>query len=110
MAAPDNEPVFVDPNPQEYYDSVDRFQRDVIDRASEIPKDELEKLMEAERKRRWPYMRRESDAMMAYIAALAGLDPKEFKKPAKFDGCLSKYFGPGCDSLEMVRAVRGTAV
>ena len=109
MAAPDNEPEFVDPNPQEYYDSVDRFQRDVIDRASEIPKDELEKLMEAERKRRWPYMRRESDAMMKYILALAGLDP-DLKKPGEFDGCLSKFFGPGCDSLEMVRAVRGTAV
>ena len=110
MPAPDNEPEYVDPNPQEYYDSVDRFQRDVIDRASEIPKDELEKLMEAERKRRWPYMRRDSDAMMAYIAALAGLDPKEFKKPAKFDGCLREFFGPDCDAVEMVRAVRGTAV
>ena len=110
MAAPDKEPEYVDPNPQEYYDSVDRFQRDVIDRASEIPKDELEKLMEAERKRRWPYMRRDSDAMMAYIAALAGLDPEKLNKPGKFDGCLAKYFGPDCDAVEMVRAVRGTAV
>ena len=78
MAVPDKEPVFVDPNPQEYYDSVARFNREVTYRASEIPKDELERLMEAERKRRWPYMRRYSNAMMKYILALAGLDPDRF--------------------------------
>ena len=109
MAVPDKEPVFVDPNPQEYYDSVDRFNREVTYRASEIPKDELERLMEAERKRRWPYMRRYSNAMMKYILALAGLDP-DLKKPGEFDGCLREFFGPDCDAVEMVRAVRGTAV
>lgn len=107
MAAPDYEAEYVDPHPPEYHESVDRFQRDVIDRASEIPKDELERLMAAEWERRWPYMQRESKAMLEWMAALAGIDPEEFKEPAEFDGCLRKYFGPNCDSLEMVRAVRG---
>ena len=109
MAAPDYDAEYIDPLPQEYHDSVARFQRNIIDRASEIPKDELERLMAAERKRRWPYMRMESKAMLEWLAAMAGIDPEEFKKPAEFKGCLAKYFGPDCDSVEMVRAVRGTA-
>ena len=109
MATPDYEAEYVDPHPRAYHDSVARFQREVIDRASEIPKDELERLMAAERKRRWPYMQRESKAMLEWIAAMAGIDPEEFKKPAEFKGCLAKYFGSDCDSLEMVRAVRGRA-
>ena len=107
MAVPNDEPEYIDPHPQEYHDSVDRFNREVTYRASEIPKDELKKLMAAERKRRWPYMQKENKAMREYIAALAGIDPEEFKKPAEVKGCLSKYFGPNCDSVEMVRAVRG---
>ncbi len=102
-----NEPVYIDPLPQEYHDSVARFNREVIDRSAEIPKDELERLMEAERKRRWPYMQMENKAMREYLAALVGIDPEEFKKPPDGPGFLSRYFGSDCDSVEMVRAVRG---
>ena len=106
MGVRNDEPVYIDPLPQEYHDSVDRFTREVIDRASEMPKDELERLMEAERKRRWPYMQMENKAMREYLAALVGIDPEEFKKPPDGPGFLSRYFGSDCDSVEMVRAVR----
>lgn len=101
------EPKYVDPLPQEYRDSVARFRREVIERASEIPKDELERLLDAEREREWPYLQKESKAMCEYLAALVGIDPEEFKKPPEFEGCLAKYFPPRCDSVEMIRAVRG---
>ena len=107
MAAPDSEPKFVDPLPEEYLESIDCFRREVIDRASEIPPDELQRLMDAEWERRWPYMRMDTKATLEHIAAMLGIDPEEFKKPPEAEGCLAKYFGPDCDSLEMVRAVRG---
>ena len=107
MAVPNDEPEFVDPLPEEYLESIDRFQREVIDRASEIPKDELERLMAAERKRRWPYMRMDTKATLEHIAAMLGKDPEEFKKPPDDEDCFAKCFGPDCDSVEMIRAVRG---
>ena len=107
MAAPDSEPEYVDPLPEEYLESIDRFRRKVIDRASEIPKDELERLMAAERKRRWPYMRMDTKATFEYIAAMLGIDHEEFKKPPDAEDRLAKCFGPDCDSVEMIRAVRG---
>ena len=107
MAVPDDEPEYVDPLPKEYYDMVDRFDREVLDRSSEIPKDELRRLMAEERKREWPYVQMENKAMREYLAALVGIDPEEFKKPAEFEGCLAKYFGPDCDSLELIKSVRG---
>ena len=107
MAERKAEPEYVDPVPREYRDSVARFNREVIGRASEIPKDELKRLMDAERERRWPYMQMENKAMREYLAALVGIDPKEFNRPPQFEGCLAKYFPPNCDSVEMVRAVRG---
>ena len=107
MAERKAEPEYVDPNPQEYYDSIERFNREVLDRASEIPKDELKRLMDAERERRWPYMQKESKAMCEYLCALVGVEPAVFKHPSEFAGCLAKYFPNGFDSLEAVRAVRG---
>ena len=101
------DPEYVDPLPQEFDDSVDKFIRDVIERASEIPRDELCRLMEAERERQWPYIQKENRAMREYLAAMVGIDPKEFKKPAEFSGCLKDFFGPGFDPVEAVRAVRG---
>ena len=102
-----NEPVYVNPLPREYYDSVDRFRREVLDRASEIPRDELERLMAAHRRWERPYMQMENKAMREYLAALAGIDPEEFKKPLGGPGFLAKYFGSDCDSVKMVRSVRG---
>ena len=109
MAVPDDEPEYVDPLPPEYYDMVDRFDREVLDRASEIPKDELRRLVDAQWEREWPYVQMENKAMREYLAALVGIDPEEFKKPPEAEGCLAKYFGPDCDSVEMIRDVRGRA-
>ena len=107
MAGREKEPVYVDPLPREYRDSVARFDREVIARASEMPKDELKRLMDAERERQWPYIQMENRAVRRYLAALVGIDPKEFNKPPQFEGCLAKYFPPDCDSVEMIREVRG---
>ena len=102
-----NGPVYVNPLPREYYDTLDRFRREVLDRASEMPRDELERLMAAHRKWERPYAEMENRAMREYLLALVGMGPEDLKEPAEFDGCLSKYFGPDCDSLEMIRSVRG---
>ena len=107
MVAPDSKLEYVDPLPKEYLESIDRFRREVIDRASEIPPDELQRLMDAEWERRWPYMRMDTKATLEHIAAMLGIDPEEFKKPPEAEGCLAKYFGPDCDSVEMIRDVRG---
>ena len=107
MAERKAEPEYVDPLPQEYHDSVERFRREVIERASEIPKDELKRLMDAEWKRRLPYMQKESKAMCEYLTALVGVEPAVFKHPSEFAGCLAKYFPNGFDSVEAVKAVRG---
>ena len=107
MAERKAEPEYVDPLPKEYYDSVERFNREVLDRASEIPKDELERLMAAERERRWPYMQKESKAACEYLCALVGVEPAVFKDPSELEGSLAKYFPHGFDSVEAVRAVRG---
>ena len=98
---------YVDPLPQEFDDSVDAFIRDVIERASEIPRNELDRLIKAERERQWPYIQKENKAMREYLAAMVGIDPKEFKGPAEFSGCLKDFFGPDFDPVEAVRAVRG---
>ena len=102
------DPEYVDPLPQEFHDSVDRFVCDVIERAHEIPKDELKRLMEAERERQWPYLQKESKAMCEYLAALVGLDPEESKKPPKGPGFAREILGCYVDGdpVEMVRAAR----
>ena len=108
MAAGKKDPEYVDPLPQEFHDSVERFIHDVIERASEIPRDELDRLMAAERERQLPYLQKESKAMLDYIAALLDLDPKEFKKPPRGPGFAKKILGSYAagDPVEMVRAVR----
>ena len=102
------EPEYVDPLPPEFDESVERFIHDVIERASEIPKDELDRLMAAERERQWPYLQKETKAMLDYYAALLGLDPKEFKKPLRGPGFAKEILGSYAegDPVEMVRAVR----
>ena len=107
MGVRNDKAVYVDPLPPEYHDSVARFNREVLDRSAEIPKDELRRLVAAQREWERPYVEMENKAMREYIMALVGIDPEELKEPAEFDGCLSKYFGPDCDSLEMIRSVRG---
>ena len=107
MAERKAEPKYVDPLPQEYYDSIERFNREVLDRASEMPPDELKRLMDAERERQWPYLQKESKAMCEYLTALVGVEPAVFKHPSEFAGCLAKYFPRGFDSVEAVRDVRG---
>ena len=108
MAASKKEPEYVDPLPQEFHDSVERFNRDVIERASEIPKDEFKRLMEAEHERRWPYIQKESKAMLDYIIALLDIDPEELKKPLRGPGFAKEILGSYVDGdpVEMVRAVR----
>ena len=108
MAAAKKEPEYVDPLPQEFHDSVERFNRDVIERASEIPKDELKRLIAAESERQLPYLQKESKAMLDYYAALLGLDPEEFKKPLRGPGFAKEILGSYAegDPVEMVRAVR----
>ena len=101
------EPEYIDPLPPEYHDSVARFHREVIERASEIPKDELERLLDAERERQRPYIQKQSKAMCEYLAALVGIDPAEFKNESDAEGCLAKYFPHGFDSVEAIRVVRG---
>ena len=100
-------PEYVDPLPQEYHDSVARFNREVIARSSEIPRDELRRLIAAERERQQPYLQMESRAMCEYLVALVGIDPKEIKKVSDAEGGLAKYVPRGFDSVEAVRAVRG---
>ena len=107
MGVRNDKAVYVDPLPQEYHDSVARFNREVIDRSAEIPKDELRRLVAAQREWERPYVEMENKAMREYLAALAGIDPEEFKTPLGGPGFLAKYFGPNCDSLEMIRSVRG---
>ncbi len=108
MAAAEKEPEYIDPLPQEFHNSVERFIHDVIERASEIPKDELKRLMDAEHERQWPYLQKETKAMLDYYAALLGLDPKEFKGPPMGPGFLKEVIGSYVDGdpVEMVRAAR----
>ena len=108
MAAAKKEPEYVDPLPQEFHDSVERFNRDVIERASEIPKDELKRLIAAEHERQLPYLQKESKAMLDYYAALLGLDPKELKGPPMGPGFAKEILGSYVDGdpVDMVRAVR----
>ena len=108
MAAAKKEPEYVDPLPPEFDESVERFNRDVIERASEIPKDELKRLIAAERERRLPYLQKESKAMLDYYAALLGLDPKEFKGLPMGPGFAKEILGSYVDGdpVEMVRAAR----
>ena len=108
MAAAKKEPEYIDPLPPEFDESVERFIHDVIERASEIPKDELDRLMAAERERQLPYLQKETKAMLDYYAALLDLDPEELKKPLRGPGFAKEILGSYVDGdpVEMVRAVR----
>lgn len=108
MDAAGRMPKYVDPLPKEFYDEEERFIRDVIERASEIPPDELERLRAEYHKRQWPYVQKGSKAYLAYLAELIGLDPKEFKKPPRGPGFAKDVIGRYVDGdpVEMVRAAR----